>query len=342
MILVYHLYPNRYQFSPHSGSQTREERLLVPHPSPSPEDLEVNASALLADVSLIRMSPTSSCRLTTLPIHDGLEVLSWSGHFDRPVRLAMRDDSHRIHFTVPLRGAAHCTFLGGRRAEEYWVGDGSGSINYGPDRRGIFRQQGAYGSVTVMVRPDVFAQWSEDADVALRQALAAGACFDAGACGAEQRATAQALACALERASPRHALWLQSQATALVALFLEQRAERPPYAQASRGTAVSLQLQRARDLLLADLRQAPSIVELSRMSGLSILKLKRGFREHFGHSVYGLFMQERMHDARKRLLASSGTVMDVATDMGYSNASHFAAAFRKQFGINPSELKRSH
>lgn len=313
----------------------------MPHPLPLDEDVEVNASALLADVSLIHMSPTSTCKLVTLPVQEGIEVMSWTGHFDRPVQVALRDDSHRIHFTVPLRGAAHCTFLGGRRPEEYWVGNGTGSINYGPDRRGIFRQQGLYGSVTVMVRPDVFALWNSDADAALSRALAAGACFAADPCGSEQRATAQALAHSLEGARPRHALWLQAQATALVALFLEQRDKGSSSSRAGAPGVSSPQLKRARDLLLADLRQAPSIAELSRLSGLSMLKLKRGFREQFGSSIYGLFLHERMHEARKRLLSSSATVMEVAIDMGYSNASHFAAAFRKQFGINPGELKRS-
>lgn len=46
-----------------------------------------------------------------------------------------------------------------------------------------------------------------------------------------------------------------------------------------------------------------------------------------------------MGEARRRLEADT-PVMLVASDLGYTNASHFAAAFRKQFGIAPSALKR--
>ncbi|MGE8358083.1 MAG: helix-turn-helix domain-containing protein, partial [Microvirgula sp.] len=60
----------------------------------------------------------------------------------------------------------------------------------------------------------------------------------------------------------------------------------------------------------------------------------------FNNSVYGLFQQERMHEARRRLSARNIPVMTVASDLGYTNASHFAAAFQKQFGVNPSTLKR--
>ncbi|MBW7902540.1 MAG: helix-turn-helix domain-containing protein [Rhodocyclaceae bacterium] len=52
-----------------------------------------------------------------------------------------------------------------------------------------------------------------------------------------------------------------------------------------------------------------------------------------------LFMQERMHEARRRLLSGAGSVTEVATDLGYANVSHFAAAFRKRFGVNPASLK---
>jgi AraC family transcriptional regulator len=46
-----------------------------------------------------------------------------------------------------------------------------------------------------------------------------------------------------------------------------------------------------------------------------------------------------MIQARSRLLHGEESVMRIASDLGYANASHFATAFRKQFGINPSLLK---
>jgi len=46
-----------------------------------------------------------------------------------------------------------------------------------------------------------------------------------------------------------------------------------------------------------------------------------------------------MTQARCRLLTGDESVMRIASDLGYANASHFATAFRKQFGINPSILK---
>ena len=78
---------------------------------------------------------------------------------------------------------------------------------------------------------------------------------------------------------------------------------------------------------------------MARESGLSQPKLTRGFRQLFSNSVYGVFQQMRMIQARSRLMNGNESVMRIASDLGYANASHFATAFRKQFGINPSMLK---
>ncbi|MEL6439903.1 MAG: helix-turn-helix domain-containing protein [Cyanobacteria bacterium J06621_8] len=46
---------------------------------------------------------------------------------------------------------------------------------------------------------------------------------------------------------------------------------------------------------------------------------------------------------RSHLLLSSGemNVTEVAQTVGYTNLSHFAAAFRKKYGINPSIIKKN-
>ncbi|STV71592.1 iron aquisition regulator (YbtA,AraC-like,required for transcription of FyuA/psn,Irp2) [Klebsiella michiganensis] len=50
--------------------------------------------------------------------------------------------------------------------------------------------------------------------------------------------------------------------------------------------------------------------KLARESGLSVLKIKRGFRVLFNNSVYGLFQAERMQEARRRLANGNTSVYD--------------------------------
>lgn len=95
----------------------------------------------------------------------------------------------------------------------------------------------------------------------------------------------------------------------------------------------------ARELLLNDLSKPPTIEQLSRETGLNQLKLKRGFKIMFGDSIYALFQKERMERAKYLLVKNN--VTDTAIVLGYSNISHFSNAFRKQFGLLPSEIRKN-
>lgn len=94
----------------------------------------------------------------------------------------------------------------------------------------------------------------------------------------------------------------------------------------------------ARDRLLQDLSQPPTIAALARDVGLNQLKLKQGFKTLFGTSVYALFQQHRMDRARDLLRAHS--VTETALTLGYSNLSHFSTAYRKRFGVLPRHERK--
>lgn len=97
-------------------------------------------------------------------------------------------------------------------------------------------------------------------------------------------------------------------------------------------------LELAREYLLSDLSTPPTIEALSKQVGLNQCKLKQGFRLLFGNSIYAYFLTERMKKAR--YLLHSNNVTETATMLGYSNVSHFSAAFQKQFGILPKDARQ--
>ncbi|RQR62427.1 AraC family transcriptional regulator [Burkholderia sp. Bp9126] len=99
------------------------------------------------------------------------------------------------------------------------------------------------------------------------------------------------------------------------------------------------QLEGARALLLQDLSPPPTIAELARAVGMNQCKLKRCFKDHFGSTIYALFQEERMSSAQQ--LLQSHNVTETAMMLGYSNVSHFSAAFAKQFGSSPSKARHS-
>lgn len=99
-------------------------------------------------------------------------------------------------------------------------------------------------------------------------------------------------------------------------------------------------IREAGHILLQRMDCPPSLLELSRMVGLNDFKLKIGFKEHFGTTVFGYLRDKRMEHAMKLLLSGEMNVTQTAGQVGYANLSHFSEAFRKKFGINPSELLR--
>jgi AraC-type DNA-binding domain-containing proteins len=77
---------------------------------------------------------------------------------------------------------------------------------------------------------------------------------------------------------------------------------------------------------------------------LPIGRLKEGFKEVYGDSVFAFLLEYKLAYARKLLLTHTHSIADVASRVGYSTASHFIAAFKKKFGTTPkkylAEFKR--
>ncbi len=99
-------------------------------------------------------------------------------------------------------------------------------------------------------------------------------------------------------------------------------------------------VREAHALLLSDLEQTPRLRDLARAVGLNENKLKVGFRQLYGNSVYAYFQEHRMMEAAALLRAGGQTVTDVALAVGYANPAHFSKVFRRCHGYPPSELLR--
>jgi len=95
----------------------------------------------------------------------------------------------------------------------------------------------------------------------------------------------------------------------------------------------------ARDYLIQHLHQPPSLPELARLAGLNEFKLKKGFKEQFGQTVFGYLADFRLTEARAQLLDGAKTASELAFELGYSSLPHFSTAFRKRFGVSPRELR---
>ncbi len=69
--------------------------------------------------------------------------------------------------------------------------------------------------------------------------------------------------------------------------------------------------------------------------------INRLFKKETGHSMTEFLLNERMRAAEEWLVKTERSVTDIALNVGYSNTSHFAKSFKKQYGANPNEYRQS-
>lgn len=102
-----------------------------------------------------------------------------------------------------------------------------------------------------------------------------------------------------------------------------------------------LKIRKAKDIVIANMAEPPSLQELSREIGLSLKKLKEGFKQIYGDSVYSFLFDYKMDFARRLLDTGDYNVNEVGLKVGYSTSSHFIAAFKKKFGTTPKKYLMS-
>lgn len=85
-------------------------------------------------------------------------------------------------------------------------------------------------------------------------------------------------------------------------------------------------------------KPSPFISELAKMVHISETKLKNDFKSVYGMPIYQYFQKARMNAAKEVLQTGKYSIKQVAQEMGYINLSNFSIAFRKEFGMLPSQI----
>ena len=96
-------------------------------------------------------------------------------------------------------------------------------------------------------------------------------------------------------------------------------------------------IKNAKDYILVHMDAPPSLKELAKIAGLNEYQLKMGFKEIYGNTVFGFLSNHKLDHARVLLDSTQLQVNEVAYKIGYTNPSHFIAAFKKKFGLTPKK-----
>ena len=131
-------------------------------------------------------------------------------------------------------------------------------------------------------------------------------------------------------------MFFRSQMTTLLSHFFGQLAT----LQTEKiNTTERDKLYRAKEILINNLDNPPSLSELSLQIGLNSYNLKKNFKELFGVPVFKYLQNERLKTAHDLIRSQKSTVQEAAWHVGYDSLSSFSNAFEKKFGYRPSQIK---
>jgi AraC-like DNA-binding protein len=125
--------------------------------------------------------------------------------------------------------------------------------------------------------------------------------------------------------------------TKLVELLVHQLGPLPQLRPASAPDVD--RMMDARDRLLAQIQDWPTIDELARLVGTNAFRLKRDFKAVFGKSIRAFVLAQRHELARTLLLDTRSSIKEIAAQVGYSDVAHFSIAFKRHHGVSPSILR---
>lgn len=272
-------------------------------------------------------------------------------HCAQPNSFAFEVRSSQLCFSF-VEGGSTATHMrvGGRTLAEMVHGPGLLTASYLPEARGEWRAQaGGCRILTLCVDPGQFAPlWLEFGQGLPAQllALARGrnpAPFYSGM--ALTPAMQEALRClrGCPASGSARRLYLECKTMELLILMLARLADADGE-EGSRRVPLSLadreRIHAARDILLDRMEDPPSLSRLAREVGVNEFKLKRGFRQLFGDTPYGVLRDARLSRAREYLESGAMNVCEACVAVGYSNPGNFIGLFKKRFGSTPGDLRQ--
>lgn len=100
-------------------------------------------------------------------------------------------------------------------------------------------------------------------------------------------------------------------------------------------------IKMAKEIVINNMNNPPSLSDLAKEVGLNIKKLKSDFKEFYGVPVFSFLLNYKMELAKKLLQENKLNVNEISSHLGYSSSSHFIAAFKRKFGITPKQFSKS-
>jgi len=100
-------------------------------------------------------------------------------------------------------------------------------------------------------------------------------------------------------------------------------------------------LGRALALVERGLRDELDVAAMAEAACYSLFHFVRVFTELTGHGPYDYLMRRRVAEAAREVVAGSRSILDIALEYRFESPEGFSRAFRRCFGLTPSEARKA-
>jgi len=93
----------------------------------------------------------------------------------------------------------------------------------------------------------------------------------------------------------------------------------------------------AKNFLISDWQNPPSIKQLSKFMGMCPTKAKILFKQVYGYPPHKYFKKKKMEMAYQLIMETDYDTAKIGRQLGYKNLSHFSVDFKKYYGTPPKK-----
>lgn len=272
---------------------------------------------------------------------EGMHIAYGDLRFRERTRLFFTTDFETVEMHFTLSGHTH-TAINGHSTYEFQ--DSRHNLIYVPDVKGqIAFGMGSARMLEINLRPSVFMKYMEDSQgfdsfmqLVRKQSPALLGKHNLPVTPAMMNIIRGILDCPRKGLFKR--MYLEAKVIELLLLQLEQFSMHNCQDFCSLKKADIDKMHHAKEIILKQLYNPCSLIDLAKQVGTNEFTLKKGFKEVFGTTVFGMVSDIRMEEAKALLISGEKNVTEISELIGYKHPAHFNSAFKKKFGITPGKF----
>ncbi|CAN7702640.1 AraC family transcriptional regulator [Mesorhizobium amorphae] len=108
----------------------------------------------------------------------------------------------------------------------------------------------------------------------------------------------------------------------------------------AKGGLSSFDLKRAVAMIESSPDEIPTLADLAKEVGVSRFHFGRAFKQSTGMTPHAFIAQRRLDRSADMLRSTNMSATAIAMECGFGSSSHFTIAFKRAFGVGPTEFRR--